>query len=133
MENQWSTTERSTIRHNVKGLHDASHILLSRDPCYHNIGTAINKTYEDHYDKPNQDWEYQDNKRPQKHISRQFRRHRQILGYIPYCNRPDDTIVLHASSRPPISIIREIKEKLDQMEKTGVIEKVMEIPTGFQD
>ena len=40
----------------------------------------------------------------------------------------DPTIppVVHAPKRPPISMIREIKEELDQMERTGVIEKVTE-------
>ena len=38
--------------------------------------------------------------------------------------------VVHAPRRPPISMIREIKEELDQMERTGVIEKVTE-PTEW--
>ena len=44
----------------------------------------------------------------------------------------DPTIspVVHAPRRPPISMIREIKEELDQMERTGVIEKVTE-PTDW--
>ena len=44
----------------------------------------------------------------------------------------DPTIppVVHSPRRPPISMIREIKEELDQMERTGVIEKVTE-PTDW--
>ena len=68
------------------GLHDASHILRSRDPWSHNNGTTVNKTDEDHYDKPNQD-----NKRPHKHVYRQVRRHWKLRRYIPHCNRSDDT------------------------------------------
>ena len=44
----------------------------------------------------------------------------------------DTTIppVVYAPRRPPISMICETKEELDQMERTGVIEKVME-PTDW--
>ena len=51
------------------------------------------------------------------------------IGYFEgtYDSVTDPTIppMVHAPRRPPISIIREIKEELDQMERTGAIERVI--------
>ena len=84
------------------------------------------KTDEDHYDKPNQDGNINTISDLTNMYPDSFEGIGNFDGAYHIVTDPTIPPVVHAPRRPPISMICEIKEELDQMERTGVIEKVTE-------